>query len=313
MHKRPFIIFALLLGVAVGFGLAFFLGPSAPTAEDVPMAPPTTTDLPAATASHLKNRIRMLEDEKRMLVMHVADLASNNAALQTQTADLRTQLRRRPEPAVTPTVTYDPQSRAEPRTRMPRSLRALDASGGVSTDFIKAAELTEAAQADLNAVLRKHREKLQQLELEHAQIKYASDTELVITVTPFAAEGGKVEQALLADLSNLIKPEYQTQLAQELLGTPLSSPCNFGKMTRDINIRTSTNADGKRSYTIKDSGGNGGGGAAIDMSNLTIAIGGTSSSVSTKFTTTNDGTYSKTIQTGVLPEEYRHFMPPEYP
>lgn len=320
MNQTLRTVLILVLGLAAGIGAAFLLRPPVP---DPAAVPPVPTGLAAAAADRYENRIRILERERAVAEMRAAALATNHAALQEQVAELQAQLRRQPEPPVAATaVTHaDLRSRAEARSALLRGRGVLNAAGEVSANFAKEAGLSVAGQREVNAVLHKYRDALLQLELERAQIKYASDTELSIAIPAFAEEGGKVEQALLAELGGILESEYRDGLAQALNGDPGAAPFNFGKTARDINIRTLTNADGSHSYTIKDSGGAAGGGAGLDISNITIAMSGASSetktsgfgfsSLATRSTGPGGGAYVKTIQATELPAEYRHFVPAE--
>jgi hypothetical protein len=322
--QRPAITLVVIwlgAGVAVGVMIGFLLWQSPAPAARADQSGAAEPASPSADAAGYEARIRTLENEKSLLTARLSDLSASNAALRAQMAEQRA---RPPRPARTPATAGSAGSLVSPGAPTGERRRAtLDAAGDIAAAFVKEVGLAEGAKAELDAVLRKHRARLQQLELEHAQVKYASDNELTISVPAFADEGAKVRDALAADLGGRLQPEDLECLMQAVDGKAGSSTYNFGSAAREINIRMASFADGQRSFAIRETGtrsGASGREAAPDMQVTSITVGnrggglmaGTGpSSIETLSTSPDNGSYSRTYQSPVLPPQYSHFFPEE--
>lgn len=316
-HSSALILVAMAAMLAAGYflglrqreGRASGAVPVA-SARPVSAAPAGSTNEIAQLHRDIERLRRLYAQEKRMTAEFEAQVAQLqlDLAAARQSAAVAASAPARPSPPSPQTVT-PPQSR--PAT-------VLNAAGVLDDAFVQAEGLTEEGRAKIDRLLADARQQWRALELKHAEVKYAADNELIIAVKPFVEEGRAVEEALTQSLAGVLKTEAAERLRQALLNPLGSVACNTGAGSRDLTIKTETADDGRPLYTIRDSGNRGGGGAR-QPSAVTMSFGGAGgASVATGMnvdgmqmlstSSPQSGSYTRTLRTRSIPEQYAHFL-----
>jgi hypothetical protein len=324
-------LLGILIGLALGYGLSQMsahptqgkreAGTTDPVAAAAPEAAVPAAPKAGGGPNPLAAKLEALEKEKVVIEEESLAYRDEIAGLKQRVMKLEEEAGRRL--SARPPVVSAPATADERGARARLGASVVDASGAISKQFAEEHKLTPDQQSRANEVLKRAQQQVRALELDNAVIKYASDNEVIVTVKNFSEAGQQVRKAMQEDLKANLPPEAFDSLVAGLnAGGVLqrSAVYNFGDATRDINIKINKAEDGTPSYTVRDTGSVGGSPAsppATFMSFGSLSGSGasaTSSSIglgSFQMTTSSGdgkGTYSRSLQTKDLPEEYRHFL-----
>ena len=327
--NTSFVLFIAVAGaaMAIGFLAARVSTPKAAPAAvrppapvlPAPEAPKSVEPAPADDALRkLEARMATVEGENRTLIERNRDLLA-------EMRELKDQLARKSKAAAR---LADSSTAAAPTGSLARAMQrhiyALDPVKGLTADAAKDIGLTEDQCSVVNQTFRKAAEKVKALELANADVKYASDDQIIIKVNAFPKEGEEVKAALMSELQNALPSDTYKSL-NEQIGDQMDAPFSgFGEMSRDFTIKTEASAlDGRKQYRITDaSTSSGSGTSAAQNSTMAITFGSGSTAVSsssggfTMSTMTGDGgnkhmSRMRQLYTSQIPPEYAHFLPGE--
>ncbi len=321
MNTKAALLLPVTLAAALGAG--YLLGLRQRDSSAATAAPGAAVPLSSVAAAGIANDVEPLRLENERLRRLLAQERRMATEFEAQASQLRQELDAARRLAAVAADAPAPRPPAPPMaTERSRPAQPLDATGALSDDYVRAEGVSDDARAKIDQLLRDTRRHLRELELKHAEVKYAADNELIISVKPFVEEGRAAAEALTKSLEGVLKSEAAARLRQALLNPLGRGSCNTGAGKRDLIITTEIAEDGRPMYTIRDSSNAGGsgsgapysvalaidgagealGGSAMNMSSLQIRAGSNENGASS---------YSRTLRTREIPEQYAHFIAEE--